>query len=151
MYLTIFYILFRFFNLSFSMSVCFLVKWQALLLLLSIETTPISISSSRSIQLFISKIQMELSAGRIPNVYVPLVLNGLFGILNNRFSYLWNPVLECIAVLISLHFLRVWDSLVAYLERCQTIFDTPSNLHGSVNGALFDQPAGTFGFYLHHP
>ncbi|KAL2955225.1 hypothetical protein AAZX31_18G015600 [Glycine max] len=126
---------------------------NALLLLLSIETTPISISSSRSIQLFISKIQMELSAGRIPNVYVPLVLNGLFGILNNRFSYLWNPVLECIAVLISLHFLRVWDSLVAYLERCQTIFDTPSNLHGSVNGALFDQPAGLvdcFKLFVYH-
>lgn len=125
---------------------------NALLLLLSIETTPISISTSRGIQLLISKIQMELSAGRIANVYVPLVLNGLFGILNNRFSYLWNPVLECIAVLISLHFLHVWDILIGYLERCQAIFNTSYNLHGSVNGALFDQPAGLldcFKFFVH--
>nr|KYP57020.1 U3 small nucleolar RNA-associated protein 20 [Cajanus cajan] len=132
---------------------CILVKRQALLCLLSIETTPISISTSRSIQLLISKIQMELSAGRTPNVYVPLVLNGLFGILNNRFSSLWNPVLECIAVLISLHFLRVWDSLIDYLERCQTTFHTSGNLHGGINGALFDKPAGLldcFNLFVHH-
>ncbi|KAJ1406609.1 Down-regulated-in-metastasis protein [Sesbania bispinosa] len=115
---------------------------DALLLLLSIETTPISISTSRSIQLLISKIQMELSAGRIPNAYVPLVLNVLFGILNNRFSYLWNPVLECIAVLISLHFLLVWDNFIDYLGRCQAVMETSSDLHGSANGALLDQPTG---------
>ncbi|RDY00034.1 Small subunit processome component 20-like protein, partial [Mucuna pruriens] len=126
---------------------------NALLLLLSIETTPISISTSRSIQLLISKIQMELSAGRIPNVYVPLVLNGLFGVLNNRFSYLWNPILECIAVLISLHFVCVWDHLIDYLERCQAIFHTSCSLPGSVNGAFFDQPAGLldcFKLFVHH-
>ncbi|KAK8473806.1 hypothetical protein PHAVU_001G253000 [Phaseolus vulgaris] len=115
---------------------------NALLLLLSLETTPISISTSRSVQLLISKIQMELSAGRVPNVYVPLVLNGLLGALNNRFSYLWNPVLECIAVLVSLHLLRVWDSVVDYIERCQAMFLTPHNLHGNDNGALFDHPTG---------
>ncbi|KAL2332603.1 hypothetical protein Fmac_013816 [Flemingia macrophylla] len=126
---------------------------NALLLLLSIETTPISISTSRSIQLLVSKIQMDLSAGRIPNVYLPLVLNGLFGILNNRFSSLWNPVLECIAVLVSVHFLQVWDSFIDYLERCQSIFHTSCNLHGSINGALFDQPAGLldgFNLFVHH-
>ncbi|KAJ1404603.1 Down-regulated-in-metastasis protein [Sesbania bispinosa] len=126
---------------------------DALLLLLSIETTPISISTSRSIQLLISKIQMELSAGRIPNAYVPLVLNGLFGILNNRFSYLWNPVLECIAVLISLHFLLVWDNFIDYLGRCQAVMETSSDLHGSANGALLDQPTGLLGcfkLFVHH-
>ncbi|XP_027937625.1 small subunit processome component 20 homolog isoform X2 [Vigna unguiculata] len=115
---------------------------NALLLLLSLETTPISISTSRSVQLLISKIQMELSAGRIPNVYVPLVLNGLLGVLNNRFRYLWDPVLECIAVLISIHLTHVWDSLVDYIERCQAIFLTPCNLHASDNGALFGRPTG---------
>lgn len=134
----------QFFNLSFGMLVCFSMKWQALLLLLSLETTPISISTSRSIQLLISKIQMKLSAGRIPNVYVPLVLNGLLGVLNNRFSHLWNPVLECIAVLISVHHSHVWNSLVDYIERCQATFLTPCNLHASDNGALFGHPAGMF-------
>ncbi|XP_061369187.1 uncharacterized protein LOC133312060 isoform X1 [Gastrolobium bilobum] len=127
---------------------------NALLLLLSIETTPISISTSRSIQRLISKIQMDLSAGRIPNVYVPLVLNGLFGILNNRFSYLWSPVLECIAVLVSLHFLLVWDSLINYLDSLyQAILGTSCNLHGSDNGALPDQRTGlldSFKQFVHH-
>ncbi|KOM39691.1 hypothetical protein LR48_Vigan03g307300 [Vigna angularis] len=126
---------------------------NALLLLLSLETTPISISTSRSIQLLISKIQMKLSAGRIPNVHVPLVLNGLLGVLNNRFSHLWNPVLECIAVLISVHLSHVWDSLVDYIEKCQAIFLTPCNLHASDNGALFGHPAGLldcFKFFVCH-
>lgn len=92
----------------------------------------------------ISKIQMDLSAGRIPNAYVPLVLNGLFGILNNRFSQIWNPVLECIAVLINLHFSLVWDNLIDYLERCQAIMETSSNLHGSADDVSLDQPTGMF-------
>lgn len=87
---------------------------------------------------------MDLSAGRIPNVYAPLVLNGLFGILNNRFNTLWSSVLECIAVLISLHFSLVWDNLIDYLEKCQANRETSSNLHVSANDALLDQPAGTF-------
>jgi len=92
---------------------------------------------------------MELSAGRVPNIYVPLVLNGLLGVLNNRFSYLWTPVLECISVLVSLHLLRVWDSFVDYIERCQAIFLTPPSLHGNGNGALFDHPAGMFELHRH--
>ncbi|KAK2393598.1 ARM repeat superfamily protein [Trifolium repens] len=124
-----------------------------LLDLLAIETTPVSISTGRSIQQLISKIQMDLSAGRITNVYAPLVLNGLFGILNNRFSDLWNPVLECISVLVSMHFSHVWDNLIDYLERCQAIRETSSNLHDSANDASFDQPAGLldcFKLFVHH-
>jgi U3 small nucleolar RNA-associated protein 20 len=120
------------------------VKLQPLLVLLSIETTPVSISTSRSIQRLISKIQMDLSAGRIANVYAPLVLSGLFGILNNQFSYLWNPVLECISVLVSLYFSLVWNTLIDYLERCQATRESSSSLHDSANGASFDQPAGMF-------
>ncbi|RHN69146.1 hypothetical protein MtrunA17_Chr3g0121561 [Medicago truncatula] len=124
-----------------------------LLVLLSIETTPVSISTSRSIQRLISKIQMDLSAGRIANVYAPLVLSGLFGILNNQFSYLWDPVLECISVLVSLYFSLVWNTLIDYLERCQATRESSSSLHDSANGASFDQPAGLLGcfkLFVHH-
>ncbi|XP_057754877.1 uncharacterized protein LOC130974144 isoform X1 [Arachis stenosperma] len=114
--------------------------YNALVLLLLIEKTPISISTSRSIQQLISKIQMDLSAGRIPQLYVLLVLNGLLGILNNRFSDLWDPILECIAVLISKHFSLVWDNFIGYLEKCQLKLRTTFNLHDGVNGALLDQP-----------
>jgi U3 small nucleolar RNA-associated protein 20 len=93
---------------------------------------------------------MDLSAGRITNVYAPLVLNGLFGILNNWFSDLWNPVLECISVLVSMHFSHVWDNLIDYLDRCQAIRETSSNLHDSANDASFDQPAGMFQLLWHH-
>ncbi|MED6154608.1 hypothetical protein PIB30_114179, partial [Stylosanthes scabra] len=113
---------------------------KALVLLLSIETTPISISTSRGIQQLISKIQMDLSAGGIPQSYVLLVLNGLLGTLNNRFSVLWDPILECIAVLLSKHFSLVWDNFIGYLENCQLKLHSTSNLHDGVNGALIDQP-----------
>ncbi|XP_004492742.1 uncharacterized protein [Cicer arietinum] len=118
-----------------------------LLVLLSIETTVVSISTSRSIQRLVSKIQMDLSAGRITDVYAPLFLNALFGILNNRFSYLWNPVLECISVLVSIHFSLVWDIFINYLERCQAIRETSSNIHGSANGASVDQQTGLLGCF----
>jgi U3 small nucleolar RNA-associated protein 20 len=85
---------------------------------------------------------MDLTSRRITHVYAPLVLSGLFGILNNRFSYLWNPVLECISVLVSLHFSLVWDILIGYLEKCPAMRETSSSLHDSANGASFDQPAG---------
>ncbi|XP_058734295.1 uncharacterized protein LOC131606025 [Vicia villosa] len=101
-----------------------------LLVLLSIETTPVSSSTSRSITLLISKIQMDLSAGRITNVYAPLVLRGLFGILNIQLSDIWNPVLECLSVLVSLHFSLVSDAFVDYLERCLAIRETSNNANG---------------------
>ncbi|KAL5061396.1 hypothetical protein RYX36_033000 [Vicia faba] len=109
-----------------------------LLVLLSIETTPVSFSTSRSIQLLISKIRMDLSAGRITDVYAPLVLSGLFGILNIQLSDIWNHVLDCISVLVSLHFSLVWDTFVNYLERCLAIRETSN----SADGTSFDQPAG---------
>ncbi|XP_058787152.1 uncharacterized protein LOC131661580 [Vicia villosa] len=114
-----------------------------LLVLLSIETTPVSKDTCRSIQRLISKIQMDLSAGRVIDVYAPLVLNGLFGILNNRFMSIWNPVLECLSVLVSLHFSLVWDTLTDYLERCLAIRETSN----SADGASFDQPAGLLGCF----
>lgn len=86
---------------------------------------------------------MDLSAGRISDVYVPFVLNGLFGILNNRFRDLWNPALECLAVLISRHFALVWDNFVCYLERCQLISQTTPMVHHCVDAGLPDKPTGT--------
>lgn len=85
---------------------------------------------------------MELSAGRIPDIYVPLVLNGLLGILHNRFSYLWDPVLECLAVLINRHFDLVWDNFVCHLERFQLISQTSSGVDNCVNAVSSDKPTG---------
>ncbi|KAB1206516.1 hypothetical protein CJ030_MR7G000028 [Morella rubra] len=59
---------------------------------------------------------------------VPLVLNGIVGILNNQFSYLWNPALECLAVLLSQHVRLLWDNFVCYIEQYQLIFHTSHEL-----------------------
>ncbi|KAK3010833.1 hypothetical protein RJ639_012410 [Escallonia herrerae] len=90
--------------------------------LLSIEETPLSISTSRKVVLLISRIQMDLSAGRISETYAPFALYGIIGILHNRFSSLWDPAIECLAVLIKQYFGMVWERYVQYLEQCQTVF-----------------------------
>ncbi|KAF9622576.1 hypothetical protein IFM89_032475 [Coptis chinensis] len=96
-------------------------------ILLSIEATPLSISTSRRVVLLISQIQMDLSAGRISEDYVPLLLNGIIGIFHKRFAPLWVPALECLTVLIEKYTVLVWDKLISYLEQCQLRFLTSGN------------------------
>ncbi|KAJ7955379.1 Small subunit processome component 20-like protein [Quillaja saponaria] len=113
---------------------------NVLQLLLSIEMTPLSISTSRQIVLLISRIQMCISTGRISEVYVPLVLNAIVGILHNRFSYLWDPALECLSVLVSRYATHVWDKFVCCLKQCQSVFQMSHNLPDSGNAKLSEQP-----------
>ncbi|KAK6117565.1 hypothetical protein DH2020_048693 [Rehmannia glutinosa] len=91
-------------------------------LLRSIEETALSISTSRKVILLISKIQMSLSAQRVAYEYMPVVLNGIIGIFHNRFSYLWNPALECLTILIGQYFRLVWSKYIKYLDHCQSVF-----------------------------
>lgn len=72
--------------------------------------------------MLISKIQMSLSAHRVADQYIPVVLNGIIGIFHNRFSYLWNPALECLIVLIGQYCKMVWNRYFTYLEHCQSLF-----------------------------
>ncbi|CAA2935324.1 small subunit processome component 20 homolog [Olea europaea subsp. europaea] len=95
---------------------------NVLKLLQSIEETPLSIATSRKVILLISKIQMGLSAGRVAEQYLPIVLHGIIGIFHNRFSYLWNPAMECLGVLLSQYLEILWDIYVRHLDNCQSIF-----------------------------
>ncbi|XP_011045607.1 PREDICTED: U3 small nucleolar RNA-associated protein 20-like [Populus euphratica] len=95
---------------------------DVLQLLLSIEATTLSISTSRKVVLLISRIQMGLSAGRIAEAYIPILLSGMIGIFHNRFSYQWASASECLAVLIGKHVALAWDKFVCYLEHCQSVF-----------------------------
>ncbi|CAN6446079.1 unnamed protein product [Victoria cruziana] len=99
---------------------------SVLQLLWSIETTPISISTIRSIELCISKIQMELSAARVPEAYLPVLLHGLIGVLHIRFSDLQKSSLDCLVVLLERHTPTVWDGYVQYLRH---YLSTSSWLH----------------------
>ncbi|KAI8539167.1 hypothetical protein RHMOL_Rhmol09G0160300 [Rhododendron molle] len=95
---------------------------NVLRLLLSIEDTPVSVTTSRRVILLISRIQMGLSSARIAETYLPSVLYGIIGIFHNRFSSLWDPALDCMAVVISKYFDVTWDGFVQYLEQCQSNF-----------------------------
>ncbi|RVW99796.1 hypothetical protein CK203_029213 [Vitis vinifera] len=111
-------------------------------ILFSIEDTPLSISTSRKVILSISKIQMDLSAARICEAYIPVLLNGIIGIFHNRFSYLWDPAIECLSVLISKHVGLVWDRLVSYLEQCQSVFLTTHDLSEGINIEVCGKTSG---------
>ncbi|WOG89602.1 hypothetical protein DCAR_0208840 [Daucus carota subsp. sativus] len=90
----------------------------------SIEETSLSITSSRQVILHISKIQMDLIAAKILEPYIPVLLYGTIGIFHNRFSYLWNPAIECLAELIRRYAGIVWERYIKYLDGCQSIFIT---------------------------
>uniref|UniRef100_A0A0D9V2B9 Uncharacterized protein n=1 Tax=Leersia perrieri TaxID=77586 RepID=A0A0D9V2B9_9ORYZ len=83
--------------------------------LLAVETTPISVSTSRKIAIFVSRIQMSLSSKMVHEDYIPLLLHGIVGILYNRFSDLWPPALDCLAVLISKHKELVWNQFIQFI------------------------------------
>ncbi|KAG8051514.1 hypothetical protein GUJ93_ZPchr0001g29715 [Zizania palustris] len=83
--------------------------------LLTVESTPISVSTSRKIALSVSRIQMFLSSKMVHEDYIPLLLHGIVGILYNRFSDLWPPALDCLAVLISKHKELVWNQFIQFI------------------------------------
>ncbi|XP_057982940.1 uncharacterized protein LOC131167895 isoform X2 [Malania oleifera] len=107
-----------------------------------IEGTPLSIATSRKVTLFISKIQMDLTAARISEGYIPAILNGIVGIFHNRFSYLWNPAVECLAVLINNHVGVVWDIFVCVIEQYQFKFLTCEDVLNIVESDSSDRLSG---------
>ncbi|PIA45006.1 hypothetical protein AQUCO_01700514v1 [Aquilegia coerulea] len=108
-------------------------------LLLSIETTPLSISTSRKVVLLISQLQMGLSAGRISEDYVPLLLNGIIGIFHKRFHPLWGPAQECLTALIDKFGGNVWCIIMRYLEQCQLQFLTSGNQLARMNAEFSNE------------
>ncbi|KAH6811413.1 hypothetical protein C2S51_025175 [Perilla frutescens var. frutescens] len=109
------------------------VKDSVLNLLRSIEETTLSIAESRKVILLITKLETSLSAHGVAEKYIHPALNGIFGILHNRLSYLWNPALECLTVLIGQYFGVVWTRYIYYLEQCQSDFLESHHQHNRVD------------------
>lgn len=107
--------------------------------LLAIEATSLSIATSRKVILLITKIQMDLTTGRIHNTYIPLVFNSIIGIFHNQFNYLWNPAMECFAVLVSHYPKLVWELCMKYLEKSVSNFISHQE-HYRYNSELSDSP-----------
>lgn len=84
--------------------------------LLAVESTPVSVSTSRKIAIFISRIQMSISSNMVHDDYIPLLLHGIIGILYNRFSDLWPPALDCLSVLVSKHKGLVWSQFIEFIS-----------------------------------
>jgi U3 small nucleolar RNA-associated protein 20 len=84
---------------------------------------------------------MGLSAGRIAEAYIPILLSGMIGIFHNRFSYQWASASECLAVLIGKHVALAWDKFVYYLEHCQAVFHMFHDKPGG-SAELSDQSSG---------
>lgn len=58
---------------------------------------------------------MSLSSKMVHDDYIAPLLHGIIGILFNRFSDLWTPTLDCLAVLIRKHKELVWDQFVQFI------------------------------------
>ncbi|XP_010532760.1 PREDICTED: small subunit processome component 20 homolog isoform X2 [Tarenaya hassleriana] len=131
-----------------------LPKSSVLQSLLSIEETPLTITTSRKLVNLIATIQMDLSAGRIHEAYVPLVFNGMMGVFHNRFSYLWDQTSECLAVLLKKHTGVIWDELVCYFGQCQVKFGTRVILNENENHSMLDKSTDLvvhFSSFLYRP
>uniref|UniRef100_J3L1D9 Uncharacterized protein n=1 Tax=Oryza brachyantha TaxID=4533 RepID=J3L1D9_ORYBR len=103
--------------------------------LLAVESTPISVSTSRKIAILVSRIQMSLSSKMVHEDYIPLLLHGIIGILYNRFSDLWTPALDCLAVLISKHKELVWNQFIQFIAFHQSkglTVKNPDKLEASI-------------------
>lgn len=68
---------------------------------------------------------MTLLAEKIPEAYLLVVLNGIIGIFQNRFSYIWDQASECLATLIRRHSRVVWDKLICYFQQWLCLLDQP--------------------------
>lgn len=90
----------------------------------------------------ISTIQRDLSAGRIHAAYVKLVLNGMLGLLHNRYFDLWGPASECLAVLVRNHTGAVWSDFVSYLGQCQLKFETLHDHSENANQSISERHTG---------
>lgn len=96
---------------------------------------------------------MALSAGRIAEAYVPLLLNGMIGVFHNRFSYIWNPACECLAVSISNHVGLVWERFLSYFVQVLSTFQASNDQVVKMNAESSSNPSGmlqcVFMLYMH--
>lgn len=66
-----------------------------------------------------------MATERIPEAYLSVALNGIIGIFQNRFSYIWDQASECLASLIRRHSGFVWDKLICYFQQWLFLLDQP--------------------------
>lgn len=94
---------------------------------------------------------MGLSAGKFSEAYIPLVFNGIIGILNKRFGHLWEPAVECLGVLLSKYVTLVWDGFVKYIENIQSTILTSHGQGGILDAETQGNTIGRPSYiYIHY-
>lgn len=85
---------------------------------------------------------MALSAGRVSKAYLPILMNGMISVFHNRFSYVWSPASECLAVLLSQHVGLVWEKFINYFEQCLSMFQALGDPYEKASAKLASQSSG---------
>ncbi|EOA25292.1 hypothetical protein CARUB_v10018607mg [Capsella rubella] len=118
------------------------LKTEVLKLLKAVEESNLTVSTAKEFVRGITTIQTNLSAGRIHDAYVPLVFKGMIGLFHNRFFEIWEPVSECLAVLMKKHTGAVWNNFVQYLGQCQLKLEAPDNHSENENYTVSQKHTG---------
>ncbi|ESQ34339.1 hypothetical protein EUTSA_v10009353mg [Eutrema salsugineum] len=123
-------------------------KTEVLHLLKTVEESHLTVSTAMELVRGITTIRTDLSAGRIHDAYVPLVFNGMLGLFHNRFSEIWEPVSECLAVLMRKHTGAVWNDFVHYLGQCQLKLEAHDNHRENENYSISQKHTGSSNSFL---
>lgn len=108
----------------------------------AVEESHLTVSTATELVRGITTIRTNLSTGRIHDAYVPLVLKGMIGLFHNRFFEIWEPVSECLAVLIKKHTGVVWNDFVHYLGQCQLKLEALDNHSENENYSISQKHTG---------
>uniref|UniRef100_A0A1J3F7J7 U3 small nucleolar RNA-associated protein 20 n=2 Tax=Noccaea caerulescens TaxID=107243 RepID=A0A1J3F7J7_NOCCA len=117
---------------------------NVLQILHTVQASHITVSTGKESVSDINRIRTGLSAGRIHDAYVPLVFNGMIGLfhINNQSTEIWEPVSQCLAVLMEKHTGAVWNDFVHYLGQCQLKLEAVRNHSENENYSISQKHTG---------
>ena len=88
----------------------------------SVEVAPFRVEASRQSSLPLARLKLKAFSGTLSeDILVPLT-NAVIGILQNPFRLLWDAALDCLAGLLEMQRIPVWETFVQHLSLHQTIF-----------------------------
>ncbi|CAM6096312.1 unnamed protein product [Calypogeia fissa] len=97
-------------------------SYQLFQQLLTVESSVLTHENFRQSSLLISAVKVTACNRKIPDWYVVPLFNALVGILHNRFSLLWDPVMEALAAMVEIHGNALGQVLLSHLEATQNAF-----------------------------
>ena len=111
----------------------------------SVEVAPFRVEASRQSSLPLARLKLKACSGTLSeDILVPLT-NAVIGILQNPFRLLWDAALDCLAGLLEMQRIPVWEAFVQHLALHQTIFLSKGEKSESENStSTQDSPISKF-------